>query len=145
MKIKIRFFFNFTLIFSLSIIKYILNLNFRLWFLKIAIKRKNSFLVFHTPLGLLCKGLSHTLGDHLILRGIRGERIARDNYVRDALFQIAVSLVVSRERGWLISSRDAVFGLMRERTDSLRSILQYFVVAVIFCLFYIFAFVRSEL
>ena len=37
-----------------------------------------------------CRGASDILGDHAISCGIGGERIARHNHVRDALFQTAV-------------------------------------------------------
>ena len=36
------------------------------------------------------QGVSDILGDHAISCGIRGERIAWHNYVRDAVFQTAV-------------------------------------------------------
>ena len=37
-----------------------------------------------------CRGVSDILGDHAISCGIGGERIARHNHVRDAIFQTAV-------------------------------------------------------
>ena len=39
-----------------------------------------------------CRDVSSILGNHAISCGIRGERIARHNFVRDAVFQTAVQV-----------------------------------------------------
>ena len=45
-----------------------------------------------------CRGVSDEYGDHAISCGSEGERIARHNHLRDALFQASVTAALSPSR-----------------------------------------------